>query len=249
MALVTLTMDDAAAVQARLLELVPGAEVVASTDARRGIVLGAMSAQRAATGNGWDRAHAAQAVSVALPAIIPSPLPDIARALPFAGGILHDALAGFDHPTVHLSPDVENVPAERVPTLCHEFGHLMQPGDGTIKTIAWCIAYGLHPEHRVMAAEGPCYTCDLAFRYWTTGEDPDAIADRIAEGLRAYGASTALVKDVRRLLTSHIITLRAGLCVPTRTVIEAVRVLTARGVKGLPALPPVVMPAPGASNR
>lgn len=245
MARVTITMDDARAVEARLIELVPGAEVVASTDPRRSIVLGAMSAQRAATGNGWDRAHAAQSVSVALPAIIPAPLPDLARTLPFAGNVLAGIAAGFDHPTVHLSPAVENDPPARVATLCHEFGHLLQPGDGFGKIIAWCIAYGLHPEHRVMAAEAPCYVCDLAFRYWCGDEDPDAVADAVAQGLKAYGATPALVADARRLLASHVVTLKAGLCVPVRTVIEAVRVLTARGVKGLPLLP-----APGVvSNR
>ena len=234
---VILSMDDARAVEARLLALVPGAEVVPSTDSRRSIVLAAMAAQRAATGNGWDNAFASQNVSVALPAILPAPLPDLLRMVPFAGGILGGLGAGFDHPTVFLAPAVENDPVLRIAALCHEFGHLLQPGEGLGKVIAWCIAYGLHPEHRVMAAETPCYACDLAFRYWCSDDDPDAVADRVAEGLRAYGATDALVKDARRMLASHVVTLREGLCVPTRTVIEAVRVLNARGVQGLPALP------------
>ena len=242
MALVTLTAADA--VQARFIALVPGAEVVPSSDPRRKVVLGAMQAQRAVTGNGWNPDHAAQSVSVALPAIVPAPLGDLARAVPFAGNVLHDVAAGFDHPTVFLSPAVENDPPARIATLCHEFGHHLEMGPDVVKRIVWCVAYGLHPEHRVMAAEGPCYACDLAFRYWTTGDDPDKVADAVANGLRAYGATDALVKDVRRQLASHVVTLRSGLCVAVRPVIEAVRVLHARGVKGLPSLPPLSMPSP-----
>lgn len=242
MALVVISMADADAVEARLVALVPGAEVVRSTDPRRKVVLGAMQAQRAVTGNGWNPDHAAQSVSLALPAIVPSPLGDIVRAVPFAGNLLHDVVAGFDHPTVFMSPAAEADPVSRVATLCHEFGHLLQTSGGVAQVIAWCIAYGLHPEHRVMAAEGPCYACDVAFRTWATGDDPDHVADAVANGLRAYGATDALVKDARAQLASHVVTLRSGLCVPVRTVIEAVRVLTARGVQGLPPLPPPNMP-------
>lgn len=241
---VTITADDVAAVEAHLKTLVPGVEVVPSTDSRRGLVLGAMSAQRTLTGNGWNAEHAAQAVSFALPAIVPEPLGDLARAVPFAGALLRDALAGFDHPTVFTSPAAEANPVSRIATLCHEFGHHLEMGPDVVKRIVWCVAYGLRPEHRVMAAEAPCYACDLAFRYWCSDEDPDALADAIAEGLRAYGANDALVKDARRQLASHVVTLRSGLCVAVRSVIEAVRVLHARGVKGLPPLPPLSMPSP-----
>ena len=236
--LADLTLDDVRAVEDALKALAPSVEIVPSSDPRRVIVVTGLTASRAATGHGWDEAHARDNVSVALPAIVPSLLPTFAAAVPFAGAILGKLAAGFDHPTVFLAPAVERVPLLRLKTVCHEFGHQLQTAGGVAQVIGWCIAYGMHPEHRTLGAEGPCYACDLAFTYWQTGEDPDRIADRIAEGLKPYGADDALVRDVRRQLSSHVETLREGLCVAVRSVIVAVRVLTARGIEGLPALPP-----------
>lgn len=237
--LVRVTFDDVAAVRARFAELVPGLEVIPSTDPRRVVVVGALAALHGIGGGSlaWSPAEASRAVSVALPRI---PGASVLRAATsFLGIPLLTAAAGvlggqFDHPCISTSPEAEATPGELLDTLCHEVGHLLQASAGGL---AWCLKY-TRAEPRILGAECPCYATTLFWRRALLGTPPADTAAAVTANLRAYGASDAQVADARRLLKSHEITIDDGLVPAIRTVIEAVRVLQARGVAGLPALPP-----------
>lgn len=217
-----------------------GVRVLTPDAPERALILDVLALARI-VGKGWPVEHARRFVSLTLPAL-PQPLP----ALLTLGGV---ALAPYtslgaeglralatltERPTISLSPASLESPAETVATLLHEWQHVLQ---GEAGGVLHPIVYLARSDERVLACEAPAYGATLAVEHWTRGVDPMERAAQLAEGLRAYGATDALVADARAILQSHARSLLDGLCPPVEVLLRGLRALDAAGVRGLPAVP------------
>ena len=226
--------EDFDAVVARLRG--KGVRVIMPDDPDRAVVVDVLMLAHIAA-PGWSRAHTADRVSVAFPAL-PSPLPELltlagVALAPFsqlgAAGVAALVRLTEKH-TISFSPHA--IETYDVWSAFHEESHLLQTdaGGGLIHGLR----YAASKEYRMLAAEGPAYACNLM-----GSDDREATARAIAEGLRAYGADDALVADAHAQLGVHVRTLGEGLCPTVRALIDGVRFLRSRGVKDLPELPEV----------
>ena len=217
-----------------------GVRVITPDSAERALILDVIALAQI-TGNGWPREHASRFVSVSLPAL-PQPLPALltlggVALAPFTslGARALDALADLTRtPLISLSPAALETPDATVGTLAHEWQHVLQGDTGGVMHP---LVYLIRADERCLACEAPAYACDLALDFWCRGADPLHGAAQRAEGLRAYGADDTLVADARAILTSHALTLLAGLCPPVDALRRTVRILASEGVVGLPGLP------------
>ena len=217
-----------------------GVRVITPDSAERALILDVIALAQI-TGNGWPREHASRFVSVSLPAL-PQPLPALltlggVALAPFTslGARALDALADLTRtPLISLSPAALETPDATVGTLAHEWQHVLQGDTGGVMHP---LVYLIRADERCLACEAPAYACDLAVDHWCRGTDPMHGAAQRAEGLRAYGADDALVRDAAAILTSHALALTAGLCPPVEALRRTVRILTDAGVTGLPVLP------------
>lgn len=217
-----------------------GVRIITPDMPERALILDVIALARI-VGKGWPADRARQFVSVSLPAL-PQPLP----ALLTLGGV---ALAPFTAlgsealtalakltatPLISLSPAALETPDATVGTLLHEWQHVLQ---GDVGGVLHPLVYLIRADERCLACEAPAYACDLAVEHWCRGTDPMQRAAERAEGLRAYGADDALVRDATAILHSHAMALLAGLCPPVEALRRGVQILTAAGVEGLPSVP------------
>lgn len=217
-----------------------GVRIITPDMPERALILDVLALAQIA-GKGWQREHAARYVSVSLPAL-PQPLPALltlggVALRPFSalGAEGLAALASLTaRPLISLSPAAIETPDGCVGTLLHEWQHVLQGDTGGVMHP---LVYLIRADERCLACEAPAYACDLAVDHWCRGTDPMHGAAQRAEGLRAYGADDALVRDAAAILTSHALALTAGLCPPVEALRRGVQILTAAGVEGLPTVP------------
>lgn len=188
---------------------------------------------------GWSRSQTADDVSVSFPRL-PEPIPALLEIAGKAvdtvttlGGDGVRAIARLTRtPLICIAPRV--VATRDVFVLLHERQHRLQ---SDASGFVHALKYAVIPEYRTLAAEGPAYACDMAREVWHEHSDPEKVADELANGLRAYGAGEELVGDVRRQLGVHARTIAGGVCPPVQSLLDGVRLLSSRGVSGLPKLP------------